>query len=328
MIDQPNEHSIDTIEPTESEPLLPSYSPQPQPKKEFIGLILSATSALLFSIMSVLVKKSGQFYTSFQIVFVRSVLQLVFSFISCQVVGVNPFGPVGLNKLLLYARGFFGATGLAFYFFTLINMPLGDGTTIFFTGPAITSVAAHLILKEPLHRLDVISIVFCLIGVVLVAKPEFNYTGYTGYTIPAWIPILTAFGGAFASAGAYCLVRVVGGRVHYMVHVFYFGFVSTFISFIVLAMTNQLYFNDLDCHKFILLLSVGLLAFTAQCFLNAGLQLANAGPATLMRNLDIVFAFIFGTIFFGEIPQITSIIGGILIAGVTSTVAVIKYKAN
>jgi drug/metabolite transporter (DMT)-like permease len=299
--------------------------------RELMGLIFMAASAVIFSTMSVLVKYTGNYYSSFQIVFSRSLIQMILGLCCCIWLKINPLGPQGLNKYLLIARGAFGSIGLALYFFTLINMELGDGTTIFFTGPAITAIAAHFFLGEPLFTSDMISVGVCLLGVVLVARPGFLFGAnalFSEYPYPTWIPALAAFGGAISSAGAYCVVRLVGGRVHFMVHVFYFGLVSTIGSGLVLIFTNQMLFHDLTFYKVGLLISVGLLAFIAQCFLNAGLQMANAGPASLMRTLDIFFAFIFGVVFFGEVPMTTSVIGASLIAASTASVALYKYYRN
>ncbi|KAI8924273.1 hypothetical protein BC831DRAFT_310704 [Entophlyctis helioformis] len=292
-----------------------------------------ALSALGFSVMSVFVKIAGNTFPSTQVVFVRSVIQLICGVIGCLIVGVEPWGPPAVNKRLLLARGAAGAIGLGFYFFTLINMPLGDGTTIFFIGPAFTAIAAFLFLGEPFTVLDAFASVCCLAGVALVSRPEFIFgppekasPDEHHFRYPLYIPTIAALLGAIMSSIAYCLVRLIGKRVHFMVNVTYFGLVSTGLSFVLLvAFELPVPVMSWTLEQWGIMLSVGIAAFAAQCFLNAGLQLANAGPATLMRNLDIVFAFLFGLWLFHEVPHSTSVIGAVLIGTTTAGVAFIKW---
>ncbi|KAI8896812.1 hypothetical protein BC833DRAFT_621805 [Globomyces pollinis-pini] len=328
MTVQQNEYSEETV------PLLNDLERAQSQKNtgsECLGLMLTALSAILFAVMSVLVKFAGDDFNTAQIVFVRSVIQLSLALVSCYFYQVSPLGPSNVNRLLLIARGTSGAFSLGCYFFTLVNMPLGDGTSIFFMGPAFTSVAAYLVLGEPFMLLDIVSVVSCLTGVVLVTRPEFLFgvsdiVSPIHYTVPMWMPALAAFAGACSSAFAYIIVRIVGKKVNFMVHVAYFGGMSTIISGIILyGFCSPIPISEWTFEQTVVLLSVGFLAFLAQCSLNKGLQLANAGPATLMRNLDIVCAFIFGIVLFGEIPQITSIIGALLIGGATAIVAFVKY---
>ncbi|KAJ3151074.1 hypothetical protein HDU89_002286 [Geranomyces variabilis] len=306
-------------------------------RRELVGLSFMALSALLFSLMSVLVKVSGHRFPFLEIVLVRSIVQFSLGVGGCVYVGVRPWGPAGFNKLWLIARGTAGATGLGLYFYTIVNMPLGDGMTIFFTGPAFTSILARITLGEPLTPLDIAATLACLCGVALVSRPEFIFHDHdhANHAIsppppPPTNPLaaLAALAGAIMSAIAYCLVRKIGSRAHYMVHVTYFGAMSTLISGIALFVFEGdlvVPFYNWTIAETGVLLAVGVSAFIAQCFLNAGLQMSHAGPATLMRNLDIVFAFVFGQLFFHETPRVTSIVGATIILASTATVALFKW---
>ncbi|TPX61666.1 hypothetical protein PhCBS80983_g00895 [Powellomyces hirtus] len=326
----------------ETEPLLgrPVTAAVVGASREVLGLSFMALSALLFSLMSVLVKLSGNNFPFLEIVLVRSIVQFSLGVGGCIYVGVRPWGPAGFNRLWLIARGTAGATGLGLYFYTIVNMPLGDGMTIFFTGPAFTALLARVTLGEPLKPIDVLATLACLIGVVLVSRPEFIFHdsdhnhhqdadaphhGGKHHATSPWAA-LAALGGALMSAVAYCLVRKIGTRAHYMVHVTYFGAMSTLISGVALFYTaTPVPLPQWTLAETAMLLAVGVSAFIAQCFLNAGLQMAHAGPATLMRNLDIVFAFVFGSVFFGETPRVTSIVGAAIILASTASVALFKW---
>jgi drug/metabolite transporter (DMT)-like permease len=58
------------------------------------------------------------------------------------------------------------------------------------------------------------------------------------------------------------------------------------------------------------------------------LQSTPAGPATLMRMNDIVFAFIFGSVFLDEYPDLFSVIGSAIIVGATVAMGWRNYKSK
>lgn len=207
----------------------------------------------------------------------------------------------------LIFRGLSGSIGLALFFYAISVLPLADATVIFFTGPPLTSIIAYFMLDESLSVLDIVAVVSCLFGVVLVARPPSlfgrqdgsptsnfgddidNFTRSTG--------ILSALVGALMSAIAYSSVRKItkiNPTIPSMTHVYYFGMISSIFSPIAMFIVGQQFVLPRGLMDWVLLGGVGLMAFAGQALLNRGLQLADAGPATLMRNLDVVFAFMFG----------------------------------
>nr|KAJ3419802.1 hypothetical protein HK105_006483 [Polyrhizophydium stewartii] len=254
-------------------------------RNEVVGLAFMALSALGFSLMSVFVKIAGTTFPSTEVVFVRSVIQMICGIAGCWLVGVAPWA-------------------------------------LFFINPSITAVMAYFFLGETFTALDAFALVSCLVGVVLVSRPEFIFgvpeEAVIGYRLPSYIPATAALIGATTAAIAYCLVRVIGKRVHFMVHVTYFGCLSTVVSGVLLWSLEKPIGPEMwSAHDWAVMLGVGIMAFAAQCFLNA--------PATLMRNLDIVFAYIFGLWLFHEVPTVMSIAGALLIGLTTAGVAFVKW---
>ena len=299
-------------------------------KKEMLGLLSMALSAIFFSLMSVLVKVSGTDFPVMQIVFSRSLIQMIAAAIYCICMRMNPFGPCQKRKLLFF-RGLAGSVSLAIYFFVLVNMPLGDGITLFFVNPAFTAVAASIFLNEPFTWMDLSSVIICLAGVAFVSRPQFLFGSSElnpHYPLPVWIPTSLALFSALISALAYCIVRAVGKSVHFMIHVFYFGFISTLFSGFMLysgLCDDPLPIFSWTIDQWMCIFGVGAFAFMAQCCLNYGLQLSNAGPATLMRNLDVVFAFLFGLLIFDEKLNFFSVLGASMIVGGTAFVVLVKW---
>ncbi|CAO3597526.1 unnamed protein product [Absidia cylindrospora] len=98
-------------------------------QRELAGLLCMALSALGFSTMSLFVKLSGASFPSFEIVFARSIVQLVLGLIGCHFLGVHPLGNPKVRPWLVF-RGLVGSLGLALFFYSITQLPLADATVI------------------------------------------------------------------------------------------------------------------------------------------------------------------------------------------------------
>jgi drug/metabolite transporter (DMT)-like permease len=177
-----------------------------------------------------------------------------------------------------------------------------------------------VLLGEAFGKLDALASFTCLIGVSLVTRPQFLFPNETKISVSPTHPsedrviaILLLLFGSFISALAYCSVRRAGGKAHFLSHVFSFGLISTILSPFGFILFKQTPVWPKDVSEWGFLLSVGIAAFLGQCLNNKALQLSPAGPVLLMRNLDVLFAFVFGTLFFNETPQSSSLWGAALI---------------
>ncbi|GAN07981.1 solute carrier family 35 member G1-like [Mucor ambiguus] len=301
-------------------------------RREIIGLLFMTLSALGFSTMSLFVKLSGTSFPSFEIVFARSVVQTVFSLLGCAILKVNPLGQPGVRRWLLF-RGLAGTLGLCLFFYSITQLPLADATVVFFLGPAFTAILASIVLGEAFTLFDGICSIACMAGVVLVSKPQFLFGGHDGpkdRDISEWqrlFAVLCALVGAMMSAVAYVTVRKIGRGAHYMVHVVYFGLVSIVVAPIGMTVFQTPVMPQ-GGYEYGMLLLVGLSAFVGQCFLNQGLQMAPAGPGTLMRMNDVVFAFLFGIFVLHEYPDVYSISGASIIVLMTSAMGIHKIYTH
>ena len=72
--------------------------------------------------------------------------------------------------------------------------------------------------------------------------------------------------------------------------------------------------------------ALGGVGYWGQVFLNLGLRTENAGPASIVRNFDIVLAFVWQVLFLEDPVQWTSLVGGAIITFAALAVAVDKLK--
>ena len=154
---------------------------------------------------------------------------------------------------------------------------------MFFLGPAFTTVLVSILFNDTFTIFDGFCSILCTAGVILISQPRHLF-GRNENDNPLSPPmsskedmqrtfaIVCALAGAFMSAAAYVAVRKVGKKgVHFMIHVFYVGFIATIISpFGLFVFQKSVPPQDHMVIDWIQLVLVGLLAFIGQCLLNQG----------------------------------------------------------
>jgi len=282
-----------------------------------LGMRYMAVAALAFSVMSLLVKVGGQRLPSQEMVMVRAVITLILSTWAVRAARVSPWGTPG-RRGLLSLRGIMGFLALTCFYHSIVNLPLADATVIQYTNPVFAGLLAVPFLGEKLRRREVMSVLVSMAGVVLVTRPSFLF-GH-GHALP---PVTVAIGlaGALCSATAYITVRKLGETEHPAVIVFYFSLVSVFAA-IPTAIPGALWPTPTE---WLVLLGIGVTTQLGQMALTHGLRLERAGRATATAYLQIVFAAIWGIIFFTELPDWGTFLGAALIIG--STLALARRSA-
>jgi drug/metabolite transporter (DMT)-like permease len=187
-------------------------------------------------------------------------------------------------------------------------MPLADATVIFYTNPVFVGIWAALFLGERLHRIDVLGAVASLVGVALIARPTFLFGGESPLEFTEVAVALTA---AFVASMAYTLVRKLGQTEEPIVVVFWFPLVATPVLLPFALSTG--YVPNLP--EALILFGIGCATQIAQVRMTQGLQLETAARATSMTYLQVVFAFVWGVLLFGEVPTLFTIAGAVVVMG-------------
>ncbi len=290
--------------------------PPPHTPLLSLGVRYMIGAALAFSIMSLLVKYAGQRLPSQEMVVARALFSLIVTWLYLKHHGISPWG---YNRKLLLARGFIGFTGLAAFYYALVHIPLAEATVLQYSNPIFVAILATWLLGERMRGREIALVCVAIVGVLLIARPAFIFGG--GQALPL-LAVAIGLWGAIASGTAYVLVRKLSATEHVMVIVFYFSLAST-IGGLPLAIPGAVWPTPME---WLLLLGIGITTQAAQVFLTSGLKLERAGIATAAAYTQIVFAALWGALFFGELPTILTIAGTVLIVG--STLALGSSKAD
>ncbi len=272
-----------------------------------------ALAAFFFSIMSLLVRVAGERLPSQQIVLARAFVSLVLSWMLLRRAGIYPWGH---NRKLLFLRGLLGFGGLSCFYWSLVHLPLAEATVLQYTHPVFTAVLAAVVLRERMHAADVLALMGCLVGLVLVARPSFLF-GALVEPLPA-LPVGIALTGALLSAGAYVTIRKLGASEDPLVVVLWFPLIATPLS-LPTVMTRWMWPT---AWEWLVLLGVGVATQIAQVAMTRGLQLEPAGRATALSYLQIVFAAAWGILLLGELPDAFTWTGALIIGACVLLIAV------
>lgn len=300
-----------------------------KPKWVGLGLCYALFSCLFFSSVSLLVKKIEGIH-SLEISGIRCLFQWLFTFPIIIYKEVDIRGPKGL-RVLLFLRGFLGATAMMLLFYAIQQMPLADATVIMFSNTVFVSIFAWIFLKEKCTPLDPIFIILTLVGVVLIARPRFLFGAHiAGLGRDYYSHIkgtAAAFGSAICAAITLIVIRKMGKSVHYFLSIWYYSSVGTILSVCAVSVIQE--WNLPFCGKdraFLIL--IGLLGVGGQAFLTKALQIEKAAPVALMKTMEVVLAFVFQYFFLNRSPTWWSFGGALCVTCGTSGVAIQKWYVN
>ena len=247
-------------------------------------------SSLAFSLMTVCVKQLGGRLPVSEIVLVRSLVSIGLTGVAMRISGISP---LGRNRRLLLIRGLCGSIALLCFFEAIARLPLASATVLQYTYPTFTAIAAWLLLGERLRRRIALAVLVGWIGVICVIQPGWIGTGMEGLAL---IPALIAVAGALFTALAYVSVRRLSRSEHPLVIILYFPMVS--IPLTIPAVLQQgVWPAGMD---WFWLLGVGVLTQLGQIWVTQGLSSLPAARATSLNYVQVVFAAIWGWIWFQE----------------------------
>jgi drug/metabolite transporter (DMT)-like permease len=274
------------------------------------AVLLKIASALVFAVMSTLVRWVSADVPVGEVVFFRSAFAiipvvLIFAWRRELMTAVRtgrPFGHV--------TRGLLGIVGMFLSFAALARLPLAEVTAIGFAAPLITVALAALVLKERvrIYRWSAVAVGF--VGVLVMLAPHLDAGRLLAGGSAASLGALFAITNAFTSAGSTIQTRRLTGSETNSAIVFYFS------VFCALGGLLSLPFGWVapSAPQLLALVVIGFLGGIGHLLMTESFRLA---PASLVAPFDytsILWAFLLGYLVFGEVPASLVFVG----AGIVS----------
>lgn len=275
------------------------------------GVMYIVLSAFFFALMAMFVKLAGDL-PSTQKSFFRNLIAMI---ISMAIIIKDGYGfhYKKENLIPLFLRASFGTVGILANFYAVDHLLLSDASMLQKLSPFFVILFSYFILKEKVSIKQMLFVLIAFLSALLVIKPSFSNTSLFASII--------AIIGAMGAGMAYTLVRLLTNRGEDKPKIVFFF--SAFSTIILLPMLIIDY-KPMTYIQLIYLLLAGVAASIGQFAVTNAYSYGSGKEISIYDYSQVIFSAIMGLIAFGQVPDIYSFIGYILIFAV----AIINYKYN
>lgn len=268
------------------------------------GLLISLVGYAVFSAHDALVKVLSD-YSVFQIIF----FAMLFGYVPFSLVRITDARAVSLRPVhpwWVFIRAAMMVGALCFAFLAFSMLPLVQVYVLLFTTPVLISLLAIPFLGERIHIVRAMLIIVGLIGVLVVLRPTLQR-----------LELGHLFGAlsAFCGAGAAIISRKIGRE-----EVSATLIISPLIlNIIVSGCLLYFVYKPMSLLDLSLMFLLGVFALVGQLCILTGYRNAPAAVVAPMQYSQIIWAIIFGTLFFNESVDTLTLVG----AAITITAGIL-----
>jgi drug/metabolite transporter (DMT)-like permease len=275
------------------------------------GAILVSLGALLLTVMATLVKFLGSRLDSFQILFFRSFVGLLFIL---PLAFQHGWDICRTQRSLMHlTRGGVGILGNFCFFYAITHLLLADAMALQFSRPLFMIVLAVLFLGEVAGWKRAIATLIGFAGIMMMTRPFGD-----GFQPDALVGAL----GAFFAALVVVAIKQLSRTESTMVIMFYYAFWGAIFSFI----PAWIVWIEPTWSEIGLLILVGFFGVAGQGWITHGVAIAETTVIMPFDYLRIVYAALFGVLLFDEWPGVWSFAGAAVI--VATTLFLLRQEAG
>ena len=263
-----------------------------------LGIAFMLIATLAFSINDVLGKFLVATYSVGQILLMRSLASLLVLSPFVYRDGIEAFRKAP-QPLLQVARVVLGTLEVACFYAAVIYISLADAISFYLASPIYVTALSALLLKEQVGIWRWSAVLIGFVGVLIALNPSAGAFGVgslialAGSVFYAFLILLTRKLNRTSNA-VLAATQAAGSLL--------FGLSASFLTWTPIA--------PLDVP---LLLLLGVVSIGSIVLVNQSLKLAPASVVIPYQYTMIVWAVIFGYIFFGDEPQMHTIVGAVVI---------------
>ena len=214
---------------------------------------------------------------------------------------------------LQFLRGCLGMVAMFTWFYGLSLIPLAEATALSFTNAIFGALVATIFLGERLSGQRLIAILLGLIGVMIILRP-----GFVNWNVGT---ILVLFA-ALCWGSNVVIIKQLSRTDSAVLIVAWFGVQLSVLSlpFAIMVWTWPTWTD------YLWLGLMGILATSGQFAITSGLKLVDSSAVFPLDFTRLLWAGLFGYIFFSEHPDVWTWIGAAIIIG--GTVFFIRRESN
>ena len=289
------------------------------------GILYLCVGVLIFSLQDAIIKQVSGAYPLTEVVGIRSMVGVpILLLIVHHEVGLRALVSASVGPLVLRAAIMFGA--YTAYYMAFPALPLADAVALYFTVPLFMTALAVPFLGEKVDWRVWAAVLLGFVGVLVMLQPG------SGLFEPAALLSLLS---AALYGTAMLMARKLGGTQVASVMAFHQNALFLVGSLAAAALLSGLDLQHLQhpSLKFLvrpwvmptltdglLIASCGVIAAIGTLFLTNAYRVAKTSTVTPFEYTGILWAPLWGFLFFGEVPRLTTVAGAVVI-GVAGLIA-------
>ena len=266
------------------------------------GILLMVFGGFAFATMGALTHELGQYCDWLLIAFFRMLMSFIIAFALALRAGVNPF--VLTNKIL-WLRSLVGSSAMLATFYAITKLPISEVAVITETRPIWVAIVAGYILGETAGKKVWLSIIFGMIGVILVEQPRILEQNFAGL-----LALYAAFGGAVVMI---CLRKLKDLDLRIIIT--HFSGTATIITLITIFSVR----GEVDLSVFenttliLMLLGVGIFGTIGQIAMTKAFSIGEAPSVASAGFVKVGFAAGYDLLIWNYVFNASTIVGTALI---------------
>jgi len=267
-----------------------------------LGIALIIFAMLVFALQDGITKHLATTYSAPQILWIRFSFFVVFALLYSMRTKPLMTCLTSNVPVLQIIRSLLIVAEIGFFILAVRHLPLAETHALFATFPLMATAIAALFLKEPVGIRRWSAIIIGLMGVIIILRP-----GAAVIAPAALIALLCAF----MFAGYQVITRLVSKYDDSETSVTYMAV----IGLIAMTALGPFFWKTPDAEGWKWLLLLALSAALGHFLLIKALEFA---PASLLQPFNftlLVFASTVGYFAFGDVPDMWTILGAIVIVG-------------
>ncbi|CAM4020067.1 EamA domain-containing protein [Novosphingobium lubricantis] len=281
----------------------------PSHDRPMLALALRLVATVLFSIMLMLVKLSGEHGIALpEALFWRQLLPAlaIFGWLAAR----GQIGRLKTRRPWVHARRtLIGGTGMFLTLGVVQLLPLAEATVLGFTTPMFAVILSAIVLKEKVGVWRWTAVFLGLAGVFIIAGPD------TGNLPPFGVAV--GIGAAFMVALVTIQVRDLGRTEEPLTVVFYFSAMSAPLLGLFLFRTGASH----DPAGWLMLGGIGLAGLFAQLTMTASLRYGSVSSVIVVDYVQLAWATFWGWLIFHHLPPASTWLGAPVIISASLLIA-------
>ena len=258
-------------------------------------------AGFFFALMTFFVRLSGELPTM-EKAFFRNAVAAVIAWVTLLRSG-ETYRPTKETVPDLFWRSLYGTLGLICNFYAIDKLNIADANILNKLSPFFAILMSAILLKEKANKTEWFCVFLAFTGALFVIKPSFQMQ-----SVYALIGML----GGLGAGTAYTFVRKLGKKgVPGPLIVLCFSVFSCVVTLPFLIFN----FVPMNGKQLLFLLLAGISAAGGQFSITKAYTKAPAKEISVFDYTQVIFAALLGFLFLGQVPDVYSLIGYVVIIG-------------